>query len=101
MSRQINLGLLYQQLDPSEKNHAQSFFWLNAAADKEESHALYHVGRCYYLGLGVQEDKEQAKQYFIKARQRGSKAARDMLRHLEDESEFSSADKMPQGHKFS
>lgn len=52
-----------------EQNFNKALFWYNKGKKLEEPRCIYGVGACYYFGDGVEQDKKQAYELFVKAYQ--------------------------------
>lgn len=52
-----------------EQNFNKALFWYNKGKKLEDSRCIYGVGACYYFGDGVEQDKKQAYELFVKAYQ--------------------------------
>lgn len=48
-------------------DYKRGFFWLKKAAEQNVKMANYHLGLCYYYGLGVDVNKELAIQNIVEA----------------------------------
>jgi TPR repeat protein len=73
---QFNLGLRYSTQTPyfvvGPKDDAESAKWFSKAADQGFTNAQVEIGRAYYFGRGVVEDKNKAVNWFRKAAEQGS-----------------------------
>ncbi len=45
-------------------NFAQAIYWLKEASKKQDGFAIYLLGKCYQLGIGVEADDEHAGKLF-------------------------------------
>lgn len=52
-----------------EQNFNKALFWYNKGKKLEDPRCIYGVGACYYFGDGVEQDKKQAYELFVKAYQ--------------------------------
>lgn len=52
-----------------EQNFNKALFWYNKGKELEDPRCIYGVGACYYFGDGVEQDKKQAYELFVKAYQ--------------------------------
>ena len=52
-----------------EQNFNKALFWYNKGNELEDPRCIYGVGACYYFGDGVEQDKKQAYELFVKAYQ--------------------------------
>jgi len=64
---QFYLGNLYR----TTGEYKQVFEWLERSASQEYSPALYLLGQLYYVGEGVELDKQRASVYFKQAAEKG------------------------------
>ncbi|CAI2182567.1 11742_t:CDS:2, partial [Funneliformis geosporum] len=60
---QLNLGIYYENID---KNLKEAFNWYQQSADNGNSSGLYHLGRCYELGKGINKCEREAFQIYTK-----------------------------------
>lgn len=76
-----NLGVCYDDATGTDKNYeTANELYLRAIKYNENSGAYHNYGVNLFYGCGVDEDKEKAKQYLLKARDKGSEAARRFLK---------------------
>ncbi|HUD02020.1 MAG TPA: tetratricopeptide repeat protein, partial [Rhabdochlamydiaceae bacterium] len=61
------------------QDHHKAFRWFQRAAKKEDVDGLYSLGRCYYLGQGVDKDQDQAMVWFAKAAAKGHAESQRIL----------------------
>ncbi len=73
-----NLGSCYSKLG----NYAEAVKWYQLAADNNNSYALNNLALLYWNGLGVESDKNKAKNLFIKAIENGNEYAYSNLGKL-------------------
>jgi TPR repeat protein len=66
-------------------NKSEDFKKLKKAADEGSLFAMVSVGLCYEQGLGIEQLKSEAVQYFKMAAQRGSRFAYEELKRIYDE----------------
>ena len=52
-----------------EQNFNKALFWYNKGKKLEDPRCIYGEGACYYFGDGVEQDKKQAYELFVKAYQ--------------------------------
>ena len=52
-----------------EQNFNKALFWYNKGKELGDPRCIYGVGACYYFGDGVEQDKKQAYELFVKAYQ--------------------------------
>lgn len=52
-----------------EQNFNKALFWYNKGKKLEDPRCIYGVGACYYFGDGVEQDKKQAYELFVKVYQ--------------------------------
>lgn len=52
-----------------EQNFNKALFWYNKGKKLEDPRCIYGIGACYYFGDGVEQDKKQAYELFVKAYQ--------------------------------
>ena len=73
---QFSLGLRYSTQTTyfviGSKDDAESAKWFSKAADQGFTNAQIEIGRAYYFGRGVVEDKYKAVNWFRKAAEQGS-----------------------------
>ncbi len=60
-------------------NPAEVFAWYQKAAEQEDPDGLYHLGRCYRDGIGVQYDADQTYQCFWEAARQEHRPAQHAL----------------------
>lgn len=68
------LGTLYMsgQYAPwPEKNEAKAAMWYQRAADSGNAEAMYWLGQCYRLGIGIEQDTIRATHWEKQAMERG------------------------------
>ncbi len=68
---QIDLGLRYLEGKSLKKDDNEAFKWIKMAADQENPTGLATLGIMYNHGMGVKADKAMAKQYYLKAKEKG------------------------------
>jgi len=73
---QFSLGLRYSTQTTyfvvGSKDDSESAKWFSKAADQGFTNAQIEIGRAYYFGRGVVEDKNKAVNWFRKAAEQGS-----------------------------
>ena len=52
-----------------KQNFEKALYWYNKGKLLGDSRCIYGVGACYYFGDGIEQDKDQAYQLFVKAYQ--------------------------------
>ncbi len=52
-----------------EQNFNKALFWYKKGKELGDPRCIYGVGACYYFGDGVEQDKKQAYELFVKAYQ--------------------------------
>lgn len=60
--------LIYNKLESQNENRAKAFGLFQKAAEADSTDAQFNLGLCYERGLGVEEDKEKAAQWYRKAK---------------------------------
>ena len=60
------IGQLYFYGDSVKRNYRKAFPYLLEAAERGDVHCCNLVGYCLNLGLGVEQDHEQALQWYKK-----------------------------------
>lgn len=74
------IGLCYYNGIGVDQNYEIACeYYLKSIEKKNNIGALYNYGLSLFLGHGVKEDKEKAKEFFLKAKANGSKAAENFL----------------------
>ena len=68
----LNLGLCYLERKADDRDLAMAVDLLYRAAEKDNALAMYTLGQCCEKGLGVEENKEQAKAWIRAAADRGN-----------------------------
>ena len=61
--------------DDETSDLAQAFYWFNESAKQRYSLAQYSVGKCYYLGKGVEKDYREAVKWYSLAAAQGEYSA--------------------------
>ena len=75
---QYKLGVLYEQSDEF-KDFSAAAAWYEEAAKANDRFALCNLGILYYIGLGVDKDKEKAMALLKESAEQGYERASDML----------------------
>ena len=70
---QIASHYLFQEYETVEGNEAIK--WLSLSAKQNEPYALYYLGYCYYQGIGVIKNDEQAATYLLRSARAGNSEA--------------------------
>lgn len=52
-----------------EQNFNKALFWYKKGKELGDPRCIYGIGACYYFGDGVEQDKKQAYELFVKAYQ--------------------------------
>ncbi len=60
-------------------DEVKSVYWFRKAANQGYADAQHSLGVCYFLGNGIKENKEKAKEWFEKAAAQGHKNAQGCL----------------------
>lgn len=60
--------LIYNKLESQNENRAKAFGLFQKAAEADSRDAQFNLALCYERGLGVEEDKEKAAQWYRKAK---------------------------------
>ena len=56
-----NLGLCLEKGQGVPKDEEGAFLWFKEAWEKKQSEiAHYHMGRCFFLGIGTPKDSKKA-----------------------------------------
>ena len=63
-----------------QENYVQAFQQALFLAKKDNAEAQYVTGYCYYYGLGVLENQQQAQYWFKQSAQAGNLKAQDALK---------------------
>ena len=61
------------------RDHSLAFKWYRTAADQGYPEGIYHVGRCFFEGIGVPINKTEARAWFADAAARNHFNARMFL----------------------
>jgi len=76
-----NLGVCYDDATGTERDYeAANALYLRAIEHSGNSGAYHNYGINLFYGSGVKQDKEKAKEYLLKARDKGSEAAKKFLK---------------------
>lgn len=62
------------------KRYEEAFDVLTRAAELGDDYALFNLGECYFYGNGVTEDKQKAKELWMKAADEGVEDAENALK---------------------
>ncbi|KAI0225298.1 Receptor-interacting serine/threonine-protein kinase 1 [Massospora cicadina] len=78
---QVALAMLHlDQGNGGEKcDPLQAFRWFHTAAENGDGNALFHLGRCYVMGLGIEKDFRRGFNCFVKAATRDHAEAQNTL----------------------
>ena len=79
----LQKGNIYAIEDSPYYDMKKAVTYYNAAAQKNNTHAMVKLAKCYLYGLGVDQDKETAKLWLQKADQRGDEYAREYLKNID------------------
>ncbi len=69
------------------KNLEKAVQWLTWAAERGDGDAMYELGCCYENGWGVDQDEDEARQWYWEAFVQGSDEAEIRLQELREEEE--------------
>lgn len=76
----IEMGLFYLiPLGHFEKDGKKAFEWFKKAHEAGLERGTYYLAGCYYDGLGVKQDLQQAQTYFEESASKGDAQAQTML----------------------
>ena len=64
------------------QDYPEAVFWFGQAARSGVPEAMGMLAKCYFLGLGVEENIEKNKYYLVEAIKRGDKASIRLLSEL-------------------
>ena len=70
-SAMVNLGLVHEFELSGKGNPTSAFIWYQKAAKNENVDGLFHLGRCYFYGVGVSKKYVKAFEIFMQAAQMG------------------------------
>lgn len=70
------------QIAYDTEDFPEALAWFTQAANAGHARSLYWIGKCYWRGQGVEQDKKQAKVYFQRAASRKVHEAQRVLRFL-------------------
>jgi TPR repeat protein len=70
------------QMACDERDFSDALVWFNRAVEAGHSRSLYFIGKLYWRGHGVDQDKKEAMRYFHRAASGKVKAAQRVLRFL-------------------
>lgn len=76
------------------KDSVEAVHWFRKAAEQGEATAQSNLGYCYYLGIGVPRDYEEAYVWYYLARMNGYENAQKKLDDLEEKGGFFSSAKL-------
>jgi len=77
-------GVMYYEGFFVEKNYNEAFKWFNASylEDDQINDVLYYLGRCYYFGQGVTQDKNKAYELLVLAKDLSSGLAENFIKEF-------------------
>lgn len=81
------------------KNYSKALEWYRKAADNDEANAEFSLGTMYCVGVGIKQDKEAARIWFLKAAAHGLPAAYSWLGSIAEE-EKNSPDGLAQAVEY-
>lgn len=67
----FNLGISYEKGAGIDKNEDKAFECYLQASLRGHKQSCYEVGRCYYYGIGIKEDKDMAEIWLERAEELG------------------------------
>ena len=67
----FRIGARYLNGEGVEQDYEKAKYYLERAADKNHSHALYDLGYMYLYGIGVEKDYMMAYDYFERSKDVG------------------------------
>ena len=71
-SLELSIGTQYLYYgDNSDRDNGLAVNWLRKAADKDYAPAQFQLGKCYFNGWGVGEDREEAVRWYRVAADKG------------------------------
>lgn len=78
---QVALALLHldQNNDCEKRDPTQAFRWFHTAAEIGDPGALFHLGRCYVLGIGIEKDPRRGFNCFVKSANKNHVEAQNTL----------------------
>ena len=76
----IGIGLIYS----GQKNYVKKVEWYKKSAEEGYDWGMHNLGKCYRDGEGVQEDQEQAREWYQKAVDCHGDAEEDARKCLND-----------------
>jgi TPR repeat protein len=79
---QFELGALFLDLDGNSPNHKEALRWLRAAAEQGHPAATYYLGFMHDSGLGLPENRSEARRLYLRAGELGSAEAQSLLSNL-------------------
>ena len=74
----FSLGLISYE----ERDYSEALTWFRRASDTGHHHSLYFIGRHYWRGHGVVQDKKETMRYFHRAASCKVREAQRVLRFL-------------------
>ena len=70
------------QIAYEERDYSEALIWFRRASDAGHHRSLYFLGRHYWRGHGVEQDKREAMRYFHRAANHKVREAQRVLRFL-------------------
>lgn len=64
---QVHLGILYMYEEYGMNDPEQAVGWLKMAAEQNHPEGQYRLGDCYEKGIGVEQNPELAREWYLKA----------------------------------
>jgi len=71
-----------EQIAYVQRDYSVALLWFKRAADKGHDRSFFCIGKLYWRGHGVEQDRQVANQYFAKAAQKKVQVAQRTLRFL-------------------
>ena len=74
------------QIAYAEQDYADALIWFRRASDASHYLSLYFIGRHYWRGHGVEQDRKEAMRYFHRAASHKVREAQRVLKFLHETS---------------
>ena len=78
---QALMGKVYHDGEFLPKDYAKSYYYSSCAAAEGNVNGKYQLGHCYYMGMGVEENKELALKWWKEAADAGHENAAYLYEH--------------------